>query len=270
MTGTYTATPKKSFLSSLVSKVKSVFTAGGTGSTTAGTATAPQIAKAVLTSISVGAVGKIASAPAVVSKIVSVAPVVSTALKSAGSSILKSVSSSSLKSKVIGSSVAIAGAGFVSSNPASIKEVPKVPVAIYDFGGDLGKFSKNPTIEGAFKIAQEHPIITAGVVAGTGLVVGKGIGTGLLIGKALGDENIKIENPPNDVLINDTGKETELQSQSQSQSKPLLPETVRVTKTPLTTTRHRRKVQKQPLSQVMRVNIYNQTKHLNTHIIRRC
>jgi len=56
-------------------------------------------------------------------------------------------------------------AGAVSSNPALLKKAASVPAGLVNIGSNVGKVSKNPSLEGVKNIVKENPVLTSALGA---------------------------------------------------------------------------------------------------------
>jgi len=189
-----------------------------------------------------------------------------------GAAIVKAVSSASLGAKVaIGAGTLVAG-GAVASNPDILSKASNVPSGLVNVGSNIGQFSKEPTVENALNIIKENPVLvgTTALIGGGAVLKAAGIGGAIVAKELLSDDTqkIKFENPTSDILLPSSAKESVTPTKTETPMDKL-PATVPVTKSSLTTRKRKKQAKKSPLSQNMRVNIYNQSKHLNTYAYRR-
>ena len=206
-----------------------------------------------------------------------------TAIGYATGGVLKAVpGATSTVVKAIGSVIIkhpIATAVTVVASPSLVaigKEVAKKPEKVIDLAEQQTSFTegaievlKNPTGEAIQTFVGEHPAGTAILAGATALgVIGatKGLAGNLLLYKALGSDDITVEQPNNQLLPE--AKATNPSIVPTNTEVPKTPATVPVYKTSTTVRKHKKQAKISPQTQSMRVNIYNQSKVLNSHCIR--
>lgn len=199
-------------------------------------------------------------------------------LKSAGSSLTSSFASSKLSTKVaVAATVPIATSALLSSKKLRSAAI-NLPSTQAELGADIGYFAENPSLENLENIFKDNPVASS--VAGAAVLGAVGLGAAGLISTISNTQAIKsntkatkkaieafnIQSP----LMSSSGTlpaETMLENSEIAQAQPITPSTqvLGTSAGSLSTSRKRRKQHyKQSASQIMRVNIYNQSKHLNT------
>lgn len=207
-------------------------------------------------------------------------------LKKAGSTI----ASSSLATKVVGTAAVITTAGAVSKNPKiatkAAAKVAEAPSNLFNYGQNIGELTKNPSLENLKTVASENPYLSALTVAAGGYVVGKGLSSAAS-GLMSYASTQKLENAAEN--LKDVAEQaigdgvsylpttTKMSSESQIipvtadkniSTVPLTPATQVVGKSVSTTTKKRKRAPRshtgRSQSQSLRVNIFNQSKHLYT------
>lgn len=199
-----------------------------------------------------------------------------------GSKVVSSFTQSSLLTQGAVVAGGLVTAGAIARQPKkATKAILSTPGALTNFGGNLADFAANPTLDNAQSIWKENPVVTSAAVLGAAAVVGKGI-TGLVSSAAntlaIKENTAAMEKTidsmvgqslPNayDSLIT-ASSDLPLAINAPSSQVPITPETQVIGKSAGRSVSKRRPTKKSPqigaLRQSLRVNIFNQGKHLYT------
>ena len=188
-------------------------------------------------------------------------------------------SSLSTTAKVLTGAGVIASIPAIVNNPKLVSSAFNAPSNISQFSGNIGTFTANPTLQNVGNIFSENPFLSGVAVAGAGLLIGKsvsGIANTIAIAKNTAATNKAIDTMTGTTLTNiipESSKnllvtQKEETAMATNRAVPITPETQIIGKpanTSVTTYKHKKTntVSKNGNNQVLRVNIFNQSKLQN-------
>lgn len=201
------------------------------------------------------------------------------ALKQGGSKIATEYGQSKLGTKVALGVAAPVVAGALMSSQKVRSEVVNLPSTLTEFGADIGNAIDNPSLSSLGQIVKDNPVASS--VAAAGILGVAGLGAASLISNVANTQAVKANTKATKQAIESLTQtntllpdavvalpaEKSLQSSAMTEEVPITPATQVLGKSAgsLTARKRKRKQARDMPSQIMRVAIYNQSKHLNTY-----
>ncbi len=187
-----------------------------------------------------------------------------TAAKGIGSAVFTSAKSYAKANPLKTSVVGAVGAGYIIQNPTQAyrdisSTINNAPQDLVNFGGNLSKIRSDPSLQNIATTFKENPVISSGVIAGAGLLIGRGVGIVTDVINTKDNKPNVIENVlPSSEYIKETAVNTNTQP-------PITPETQVMGKPATSNTKQLRKYSSKsrrvsPQSNTLRVQIFNQSK----------
>lgn len=175
----------------------------------------------------------------------------------------------------------LVAAGAIAENPAIAKSISETPKNLVNFGSNIGKVTKSPSKDTFNALITENPLLTAGTIAAAGLVVGKTVSgvVGNITNTIATNENTaalkallnekQVVTPvvaDMEVLEPDSKLEKAVIPAADVPTQPYTPATQVIGKSVATkrSSSKRKTAKKSNFSQNIRINLYNQSKVLNT------